>query len=91
MFVEDEIYGQPVVAKKAKRSTQRIRDWWKKEDLLPPPDMLLGGKIPAWWGSTLNNAKAFAKPNDDRNDSALPARVKTGKTKGRFKKTATAA
>ncbi|TFH47328.1 MAG: hypothetical protein E4H01_08510 [Lysobacterales bacterium] len=61
MFTPKKIYDQRAIATVTSRSTRCIRRW-RERGLIPPPDVLLGGRDPAWMGSTLNDAPAFARP-----------------------------
>lgn len=61
MFDSGKLYKQPAVAKVAGVTTRTLANW-RDTGLLPPPDALLGNRFPAWWGSTLNASKAFARP-----------------------------
>lgn len=61
MFDPQKLYPQAEVAVITHRSVRSVRNW-RERKLLPDPDVLLGGKDPAWWGSTLNSAPAFEKP-----------------------------
>ena len=64
MFDPAKIYTKPAITKVV-GNTPRTLDNWRARGLLPKPDLLLGGNQPAWWGSTLNEAPAFAPPADD--------------------------
>lgn len=68
MFEPDALYTKPLIAKKVRRCTRAL-DNWRKRGLLPPHDLLLGGKQPAWWGRTLNAAPAF-RPEADADHAA---------------------
>jgi hypothetical protein len=59
MFDPTRIYTKPAIGRTIGRST-RCLDLWRERGLLPDPDVLLGGKQPAWWGRTLNESPAFA-------------------------------
>ena len=61
MFADDVLYTKPAIGRKIGR-TSRTLDNWRERGLLPKPDVLLGGKQPAWWGRTLNSAPDFAAP-----------------------------
>ena len=61
LFKSDRFYDQPAIAGATGRSTRTVRNW-RVRGLLPPPDVLLGGKDPAWTGDTLNASAAFESP-----------------------------
>lgn len=61
MFTDDKLYDKSAIARVVRRCTRTI-DNWRERGLLPPPDVNLGGRFPAWWGKTLNRSKAFATP-----------------------------
>ncbi|MCC7488366.1 MAG: hypothetical protein IT485_01850 [Gammaproteobacteria bacterium] len=65
MFDPEKIYKQAAIAKIAGVSTRTLANW-RDRDLLPDPDAILGNRFPAWWGSTLNKSRAFAKPEQAR-------------------------
>lgn len=62
MFDPEKIYNQTRIGKIAGRTSRTVRNW-KDRGLLPEPDVLVGGKDPGWWGKTLNDSPAFAKPD----------------------------
>jgi hypothetical protein len=64
MFDPEKLYPQRAIAAHTHRTTRTIRNW-RDRGLLPSPDTLLGGKNPAWWGRTLNEAPAFARPGSE--------------------------
>lgn len=68
MFAPDQLYAKPAIGRIIGRSTRAL-DNWRRRGLLPPHDVLLGGKQPAWWGRTLNNAPAF-RPEVDADHAA---------------------
>lgn len=62
-FTPDTYFDTSAIAAKVGRHSRTIRNW-RTSGLLPPPDVLLGGRDPAWLGSTLNASPAFAPPAD---------------------------
>ena len=61
MFEPNDIFSQRDIATATRRSTRTVRNW-RERGLLPSPDLLLGGRDPAWFGKSLNKAPAFARP-----------------------------
>lgn len=64
MFDDTEILSQAALARRVDRTIRTIRNW-RDRKLLPKPDLMLGGRDPAWYGRTLNSAPAFAAPADE--------------------------
>lgn len=60
MFDEAKLYTKPAIGRLIGR-TPRTLDIWRARGLLPAPDVMLGGRQPAWRGATLNAAPAFVK------------------------------
>jgi hypothetical protein len=63
MFDPEKLYPQRSVAVHVNRTTRTVRNW-RERGLLPAPDVLMAGKDPAWWGTTLNASPAFTRPSD---------------------------
>jgi hypothetical protein len=65
VFTDDRIYSQVDLAAAVGRTVRSLRNW-RDRGLLPEPDLLIGGREPAWLGKTLNASPAFAKPDAAR-------------------------